>query len=191
MAVTTYKTIKRYNTPHHSHYLTFSCFKRRPFLIKDRSRQWFVDALSKSLQKHDYILWAWVIMPEHVHLLVHPRQNEYDISLFLKSLKLAVTNQALQHVRKHAPSFLAQMLDVQPNGTRSHRFWQRGPGYDTNLWTPKHIWEKIDYIHRNPVRRKLARLPKEWPWSSALDFAHQRDAPLLPLGLDSIPWVPQ
>ncbi len=136
-------------------------------------------------------LWAWVILPEHVHLLVHPRKEEYDISRFLKSVKQPVTNAALRFVREQSPDFLEKMVDRQPNGKVSHRFWQRGGGYDTNLWTPQYIWEKVDYIHRNPVRRGLVKSPTDWKWSSALDFVKDRDEPMLPVKFETIPWVPQ
>ena len=182
------KHCKRYNTPHDTHYLTFSCFKRRPFLSKDRSRQWLIDAIHRAHIKHDFPIWAWVIMPEHFHLLIHPRQSAYDISAILKSIKQPVTASAIKHIQAHAPEFLNQMNDRQPNGKSSHRFWQRGGGYDTNLWTPKHISEKIQYIHNNPVRRGLAAHPTNWQWSSAKDYERLRPIPLLPLDLTSRPW---
>jgi len=99
------KTCKRYNIPGHVHFLTFSCFHRQPFLVKDRSREWVVDAVGRALLKHDFALWAWVIMPEHVHLLVNPRRKIYSISGFLRSLKRLVTDAALEYVRKYVPRF--------------------------------------------------------------------------------------
>ena len=58
------------------------------------------------------------------------------------------------------------MKDAQPNGRYSHRFWQRGGGYDGNLWSIDNIRVKIKYIHENPVRRKLVTSPSDWPRSS-------------------------
>jgi len=57
------------------------------------------------------------------------------------------------------------MLDVQPNGLSSVRFWQRGGGYDRNFWSPKHTWQTIDYIHANPVVRGLCAGNVDWSWS--------------------------
>ena len=53
------------------------------------------------------------------------------------------------------------------DGTTTHRFWQRGAGYDRNSWTPCHIREAIVYIHDNPVKRGLCDKPTDWPWSIA------------------------
>ena len=183
------KTCKRYNVPDHAHFLTFSCFGRQPFLTKDRSRRWLIDALGSALVKLDFALWAWVIMPEHVHLLVKPRQKTYSISTFLRSFKQPVTRAALRHVQAYAPGFLERMLDVQPNGEYSYRFWQRGGGYDTNLWTPRFIADKIRYIHNNPVKRGLVSHAVDWEWSSARDVAKLRQAPLLPLETEAHMWL--
>ena len=181
------KLCKRYNIPRHAHYLTFSCFQRRPFLAKDRSRQWLVNAIRRARTLHDFHLWAWVIMLEHVHLILWPQRESYSISEILTSIKKPVTNAALRHVRRHAPLFLEFMRDTQPDGSVSYRFWQRGGGYDRNLVTADEIWEKIAYLHKNPVRRGLAQRPEDWSWCSAQDYSNAREIPLLPLDREGIP----
>jgi putative transposase len=70
------------------------------------------------------------------------------------------------------------MEDQQPNGEVSYRFWQRGGGYDRNLFEPATIFEEIDYFHNNPVRRGLCLKPEDWFWSSAADYAGIRVGPL-------------
>ena len=84
------KTIKHYNNPGHAHFLTFSCYNQLPLLNRDRSRYWLITAVREAKEKHKYALWAYVIMPEHVHLLVYPLVQIYTISLFLKAVKLSV-----------------------------------------------------------------------------------------------------
>jgi putative transposase len=181
------KSCRRFNVPGHTHFLTFSCFGRQAFLMRERAREWLLDALRRALLLHDFSVWAWVFMPEHAHLLVHPRRESYSISAFLKSVKQPVTHAAVAHLRNYAPAFLERMCDVQPDGTASYRFWQRGGGYDENLWTPKYIWDKIRYIHRNPVKRGLVKEPCDWRWSSAMDFARRREPQLLPIDRTEIP----
>ncbi len=67
------KTIKHYNYPGHAHFLTFSCFKRLALLDRERARNWFVQALSEAKEKYEFALWAYVIMPEHAHLIIFPQ----------------------------------------------------------------------------------------------------------------------
>ena len=64
------KRCRGYNTPGEAHELTFSCFWRLPLLSKDRSRQWFVEALDDAPRRRDFLVWAYLIMPEHVHVIV-------------------------------------------------------------------------------------------------------------------------
>ena len=168
------KLCQRYNDPGHAHFLTYSCFHRQPFLSRDRVKGWLCDALTRGLDEHEFHLWAYVVMPEHLHLVVYPTTAMYDISSFLKSTKQSVALKAVAHVRTTAPEFLVHMKDGQ--GRR--RFWQRGGGYDHNLWTWERIWDKIDYIHANPVRRGLCNRPADWIWSSAADYLALRQGPL-------------
>ena len=184
------KTCKRQNTPGHAHYLTFSCFQRRPFLNRDRTRGWMVDAIALTRERHQLDLWAWVIMPEHVHLLLHPREADYNISAILSTLKQPVSKRAILFVNQEAPAFAKWMLDRQPNGKETQRFWQRGGGYDHNLWTPAKVWEKIDYMHANPVRRGLVERADDWKWSSYGDYAGTCTGPL-PIDRDSLPFLAQ
>ncbi len=184
------KTRRSYDEPGHAHSLTFSCFGRRPFLSKDRARLWLVEAIDRARQKHAFDLWAYVIMPEHVHLLIWPRNAEYSVSQFLTSVKRPVSLNAISHVRKSAPAFLSQMEDRQPNGQVHYRFWQRGGGYDRNLTEPRTIWAEIDYIHANPVRRGLCQSPTEWPWSSAAECQCPGSG-LIRLDHLSVPRTPQ
>ncbi len=110
---------------------------------------------------------SYVLMPEHAHLLIYPLKHDYSISAILASIQRSVSGRAVAHVRKHAPAFMERMLDSQPSGKRAYRFWQRGGGYDRNLWKPSYIWQTIDYIHENPVRRRLCAAPRDGKWSSA------------------------
>ena len=172
------KTCRRFNLPHHAHFLTFSCFNRQPFLSRDRACGWMIDAIALACETHHMDLWAWVIMPEHVHLLIFPRERDYSISRFLTTLKQSAAKRAIHFVKQQAPTFIPRMTDAQPNGKTSLRFWQRGGGYDQNLWTSDKVWEKIDYIHDNPVKRKLVERAGDWMWSSHGDFEGLREGPL-------------
>ena len=127
------KRVRRVDEPGHAHALTWSCWRRRKFLNADRSRRWVPDAIDRAREKHPFAVWAYVLMPEHLHLVVCPTDREYDTAAFCASVKTSVARRAVPWVRNNAPDFLPKMPDEQPNGKRSYRFWQRGGGYDRNL----------------------------------------------------------
>src|SRR5437773_9273659 len=74
------KKVRSYDIPGHAHELTFSCFHRLALLKTDRTCRWFCDAMEAARKKLDFALWAYVIMPEHVHVIVWPRQTSYQVS---------------------------------------------------------------------------------------------------------------
>jgi putative transposase len=145
-----------------------------------------VEAIDQAWQMHAFDLWAYVVMPEHAHLVIWPRTPTYSISRILTSIKRPVARKALSYVRTSAPNFLSQMEDRQPDGGVQYRFWQRGGGYDRNLTEAKSIWNEIDYFHGNPVRRGLCDTPTAWIWSSAREV-EQPGSGLLRLDLSSLP----
>jgi putative transposase len=178
------KTCQRYDIPGDAHFITFSCFRRLPLLAKDRSRRWLLDAIALGRAKQQYHLWAYVIMPEHAHLVISPQGAR--ISAILTTIKQSTSKAALNWLQQYSPEFLDELVDLQPNGRKAHRFWQRGGGYDRNLRSVRDIHEKIRYVHDNPVRRGLVTLAVDWPWSSARAWASSGDEPL-PIDRDSVP----
>jgi len=175
-----YKTCRRYNTPGDAHSLTFNCFHAQAFLSKVRTCLWLIDSLCKARESQGFDIWAYVIMPEHCHVLIFPRLPTYSISRILEVIKLPVTRRAKSYLEHTAPESLRMMRDEQPNGQEAYRFWQRGGGHDRNLFEPESIHAEIEYIHNNPVRRGLAARAEDWPWSSAAWYAGAREVPLAP-----------
>ncbi|WP_452097017.1 REP-associated tyrosine transposase [Blastopirellula sediminis] len=168
------KTLRRYEIPGDARFLTFSCFRRLPLLTRDRSRGFLFDAINSSRSQHPFDLWGYVIMPEHVHLLLWPHPGTL-VGDILKTTKMSTSRQAITWLRNNAPDFLPRLEDVQPNGSRTFRFWQRGGGYDRNIDSVLEVHRKLRYVHENPVRRGLVSRTIDWPWSSALAWDSRAD----------------
>jgi putative transposase len=161
------KQCRRYNDPGHAHELTFSCYRRLPLLSRDRTRVWLLEAIDAARRTAHFELWAYVIMPEHVHILLCPRQTPYKVSQILWRIKRPVGHRAIAYLEKHNPAWLEKLTVRYPNGCIEHRFWQAGGGYDRNVTESRTLFQMIDYIHLNPVRRGLVEHPEDWEWSSA------------------------
>ena len=159
------KRRRRFNEPGQPRELTFSCYRRLPFLASDRTREWFRDALEAARAKFGFQVWAYVLMPEHVHLLVYPGENPEQMSAFLKELKEPTARKAIALVKESSPRWLEQ-LRVREGQRLRHRFWQPGGGYDRNITTAGALRAAIEYIHANPVRRGLVAQAEDWEWSS-------------------------
>jgi putative transposase len=138
-----YKTARRVNAPGHAHYLTFSCYRRRLLLNNQRHCEALVSAIRVGCAKCDFALIAYVFMPEHVHLLVHPRQDVYDIGRFLFYVKQPVAAAAVKSAKLTGPDSVEykEMSYTSPSGEISLRFWQPGGGYDRNVFNTAQLWQ--------------------------------------------------
>jgi len=160
-----------YNEPGHAHYLTYSCKDRLPLLSKDRTRNWGIDAIRTARTRHAFHLYAYVLMPEHVHLALRPRRRDDDVSRILYDLKRPVAVKAKRWLQQTGGAEWLRRLSARHGPRKVFHFWQPGGGFDKNVWQDRAISEIIDYIHANPVRRSLVEKPTDWPWSSARYWA--------------------
>ncbi len=174
---------RNYNEPRHAHELTFSCYNGYEFLKAERTCQWLAEALEEARVEWNFDLWAYVLMPEHAHLIVHPREAKYDIADIRKAIKSPVGSKGIKFIKEDAPHWLPRV--TRKRGKKTERlFWQPGGGYDRNVIEPSTLLEMIDYIHMNPVRRELVAKPECWKWSSA---AWYLNGGVVPIVLDPIP----
>lgn len=106
----------------------------------------FGAALEWMRKRYRFVVAGYVVMPEHVHLLVNEPQL-LSLDRAVKGIKLSV---ALR--------------------SRQRPFWQPRY-YDFNVWTEEKRIEKLRYMHRNPVKRGLVPTPEAWAWSSFRHYA--------------------
>jgi putative transposase len=165
------KRVRHYNEPGDCHELTFSCYDRMQLLTNDSWREKLSRSIDRAMDRHAFSLVAFVYMPEHVHLLVYPREPSSEVENLLYAIKRPYSFGIKQILIKTKSRLLTRLTVQERPGKMVFRFWQEGPGYDRNLTSPEAIVSSIDYIHMNPVRRKLANEPVEWRWSSCGYYA--------------------
>ncbi|RYG42990.1 transposase [bacterium] len=163
----------------HAHELTFSTDKRRPILLLPGVADAFLKVLDQARRQHSFELWAYVVMPEHVHLLVAPKGEEYSMAEILKAIKIPASKAIFElHPR------LREECRVPRNGRPDEfRLWLPGGGYDRNVVTTRTVSHVIRYIHANPFRRGLCDEETDWPWSSRKAYLGEET----PIPVD-IPW---
>jgi putative transposase len=140
--------LKRFQKAEPLHFITFSCFHRLPFLEMPEPKETFETALEQTRARHLARVYAYVLTPEHIHLLI----NEPPLILvtrFLKALK-QITSRKLRGDRR--------------------QFWQ-DRYFDANIRGETARSEVIRYIHRNAVKRGLVASPEEYRWSSFNHYA--------------------
>ena len=131
--------LHRYQDCGHLHFITFSCYRRRR-LLDSKARRLFAKALERARVRYGFFVVGYVVMPEHVHLLVSEPERD-SLATAIKAMKQSVAR------------------------LRGGRFWQERY-YDFNVWSERKRIEKLRYMHRNPVKRGLVKEPEDWEWSS-------------------------
>jgi putative transposase len=166
------------------HFLTFSCYHRQPFLNSAARRDLFLQILERIHRRYRLVVSGYVVMPEHVHLLVSEPQRA-TLSIAIQALKLGVVRSlllsgdqiwAVEIPRSRKRSETAGTPSIKGD-RRSNRFWQ-ARFYDFNVWTEKKRIEKLRYIHRNPVARGLVESPEQWRWSSFRWYQSGEEGPV-------------
>jgi REP-associated tyrosine transposase len=143
------KGLVRYQQCGVFHFVTFSCYRRQPYLAATNAYRVFERELEHVRMRFGLVVAGYVLMPEHVHLLLGEPITS-TLSVALQVLK----QESSRRLKKNGAA----------------QFWQRRY-YDFNVHSEIKRVEKLQYMHRNPVRRGLVEKPEEWPWSSFVHYA--------------------
>jgi len=160
------RKLRHYNEENHAHELTFSCFHQNEHLKEKDLCVIFMEELEYASVKFEFYLWAYVLMPTHVHLLLLPKKAQYNISRMLQEIKGRTSTRYRQWILQSDPEHFDHFC-VMSKGRKTFRLWQPGGGFDRNLWNSKAVHYSIKYIENNPVKARFVENPEAWPWSSA------------------------
>lgn len=141
------------------HFVTVSCFRRKPLLGTTALRDLFQAILFETRDRYRFELKAYVIMPEHVHLIAR-LSKDATLATILQVLK-----QRYSVAMKKRALPLYRAIEQQTAHPPPMPVWETRY-YDFNLHDPETMQRKIGYIHQNPVKRGLVNHARDWPWSS-------------------------
>ena len=140
--------LKRFHQSRQTHFVTFSCYRRRPSFNTVTSKRVFEKAIERVRRSFGLCVYGYVVMPEHVHILISEPERG-SLADALKSLKQGVARRLI--------------------GNHQH-FWEKRY-YDFNIRDYDQFVQKLRYIHRNPVKAGLCECAEEWDASSFLQYA--------------------
>jgi len=141
-------------------FLTFSCFRHYPHFKSAGMRNLILPELKALRVQHRIRLLAWVLMPDHMHLVILPPEK-CDVGGLIGRFKARTVRVVLGQLSQNRRRF-------RSDGHAA--LWQRWC-YDRNCRPPEEVREEINYCHANPVRAGLVAQPEDWPWSSGRWYA--------------------
>lgn len=141
--------LKRYQRTENFYFITFSCYRRQPFLKSETAKDVTQQVLEQIRQKQKLYVAACVLMPEHIHLLT----NESAVGTLATFLQI-----------------FKQLTSRQLKSPDQKQIWQRRY-YDFNVHSEEKRVEKIRFIFLEPVQRGLVLRPEDYRWSSLNHYA--------------------
>jgi putative transposase len=158
--------IRRYFRPIDTAFLTHVTYNRMPILIDHFDLLW--NAIQKYRRDVGFDLIAWVVMPDHFHILLSV--DGKDISSLIKKIKLSFSS----NYRK--------ALNIREGRVWQFRFW------DHIIRNQEDLNHHIDYIHYNPVDHGKVSNPSHWRYSSFMNYirdgVYQSDWGIKPIKFD-------
>ncbi|MCF8238668.1 MAG: transposase [Saprospiraceae bacterium] len=140
-------------------------------------------------QNKGMMIHAYVIMTNHIHLIVQMEADHKEsLNKVIGDFKRYTAHQLIKTILEEAESrkewilYLLKYFAHGSNDQRSHQFWQ-SDNYPTALFTDKVIWEKVHYIHQNPVRAGFVANPEDYLYSSASNYFNGANHGLIEIDL--------
>lgn len=150
----------------HPQFFTATCLDWKNLLVPDKFKDIIINSLRFLVKDKRINLNAFVIMINHIHLiwqmqaLINPTDVQRD---FLKYTAQRIKRNLQKNHKSVLEHFRVNARD------RAYQFWERNP-LSIELRSSKVFNQKLDYIHYNPVRARLCKLPEDYKYSSALFY---------------------
>jgi putative transposase len=166
--------------------LTFVTFCRVPIFKSEIICKLIIDSLIETRRTYPFKLIAYVIMLDHVHLILNP--EGCDIEAVGKVLKGKSAKKILDWLKENGHNESLSKLKRNNPKKRNQSFsvWQKGIK-SVDLESQKFVLQKTNYTHMNPVRAQLCAHPSDWTWSSyRAYFPHESGN--VPIEIDTQPY---
>lgn len=162
--------MQRYHIQGHIYYITTVVYDRRPLFTHPPYVLALLDSLNYYRFVYRFKIVGYVIMPDHIHVLVWPQAGP-QIAEFMRDFKkytaVRIVRQA--EVEEREGDLEAFKQAGNQTGRSANKVWQDGY-WDKNVFTDPFLRQKLNYIHRNPLRAGLVVQPEDYPYSSYRNY---------------------
>jgi len=142
--------------------------------IRDHYCLTLVESLDFCRKNKGMEIYTWCIMPSHVHLIFRAKENNpgdlmKNLKTFTSKKLQRLISENPQESRKEWMLWMMERAGKKNSNVKNRQFWQQH-NKPIELWSPKIIDQKVEYIHDNPVESGFVTEPHYWKYSSALDY---------------------
>ncbi len=169
----------KFHNPDGIYFITFTVVKWVDVFTREDYHYFLIDSLRYCQLEKGLVIHAYVIMTNHLHLIVS-RNREEALENIFRDFKKYTAFKLLRAIKENpSESRKRWMLEIfrqagrQNSNNRRYQFWQNG-NHPIELINNKIMDQKLDYLHNNPVKHGFVRKAEDYPWSSAADYLGQK-----------------
>ena len=171
-----YRSLPKFDDNSYAHFITTNTYKHYPFFRDQRLSQILLEELGFYSGKLGFVLVGYVIMPDHVHLLLW-WDSEENLKLGISNIMSRIKTMTSKRAKRYlfyggGTKYVGKLADVGQPTQGSFKLWQPG-FYDFNIFSDEKLLEKLEYIHSNPVRAGFVLSPRDYKWSSYEDYFNE------------------
>ena len=159
----------KFRNPKGVYFISFAVQNWIDALTRSEYKNIIVDSLKYCQQHKGLNLYAWVIMTNHVHLIISA-EGKFTLSEIMRDFKRHTSKHIIENIKTNPIESRREWLLNQFYTDKGWRFW-RGENRPIELWSNHVIDQKINYIHMNPVEEGVVFSPEDYMYSSAIDYA--------------------
>lgn len=162
--------LPKYNLENHIYFITSEVKDRIHLFTREDYFKILIDNLEFYRRKFCFKLIGYVLMVNHLHLLIFPDINKGTCSEIMRDFNKFTAREIIKKLKKKDLKLVKEFL-LRKQRRKNHRYqiWQ-SKTYDFNIFSKKKLKEKLNYIHMNPVRAGLTKNPQDYRWSSARNY---------------------
>jgi REP element-mobilizing transposase RayT len=168
----------RFGDSERPHFITFSVVDWIDVFSREYYKEILVESIKFSITNKGLIVHAWIIMPNHVHMIVSAIAG-HDLTGIIRDIKKFTSRKItdaieenVQESRKHWMLWLFKSAAAKNSNNNKFQFWQQD-NHPVELTTNEMMDQRLEYLHENPVKAGLVWEPADYKYSSAIDYYKQ------------------
>ncbi len=169
----------KFHNPEAAYFVSFAVVDWLDVFTRNEYKDILIDSLHYCQKEKGMEVYAWCIMTNHVHLVFRSIKSEKPEQLlgdFKRFTSKAIVKAIMQNPKESRKEVLLkqfQLSAAKSSNVKNFQFW-RHDNKPIELWSNKVIFQKINYIHKNPVVAGFVFRPEDYIYSSAIDYTGEK-----------------
>ncbi len=170
----------KFNDPLGYYFVTFTVVEWIDVFTREDYRSVLLESLQFCQEKKGLVIHAWVIMSNHMHLIISRKENGMQLSDIVRDFKKFTSSSIIKMIegnnresRRNWMLWIFRSAGSKNRNNKKYQFWKQD-NHAEQLLSNKFMEQKLDYIHNNPVEARVVCQPEDYMYSSASTYAGRK-----------------